>query len=87
LTLLLTREFKEGVMTNMSYYFYMAEAEGFDNLVNTREAKLNAIIKDLRGLGSRLAQDPDRFLEEACLMHNIEPTPAEIKYIERGVNK
>ena len=69
------------------FFMYMAEAEGFDNLVNTREAKLNAIIKDLRGLGSRLARDPDRFLEEACLMHNIEPTPAEIKYIERGVNK
>ena len=30
----------------LNYFLYMAEAEGFDDLVTTREARINAAIKD-----------------------------------------
>lgn len=33
-------------MMKLNYFLYMAEAEGFDDLVTTREARINAAIKD-----------------------------------------
>ena len=35
-------------MVDSGYFMYMAEAEGHDKLVNTRTAKINAVIKDLQ---------------------------------------
>lgn len=33
-------------MMNIPYFLYMAEAEGVTEVVNTRQARLNAIIRD-----------------------------------------
>lgn len=35
-------------MLNTPFGRYMAECEGMDNLINTRQAKINAAGKDLR---------------------------------------
>ena len=69
------------------FFMYMAETEGMDNLVNTRQAKINAIIKDLQELGPVILNGPDYYLRRACAAHDFDPTPAEIKQIEEGVNK
>ena len=46
------------------YFCYMAEAEGLDNLVDTREAKINAIINDLKAI----PRDTICRAPNACLM-------------------
>lgn len=35
----------------LDYWLYMNEAEGYSNMVNTREARLNNIGRDLRNMG------------------------------------
>lgn len=35
----------------LDYWLYMNEAEGHSNMVNTREARLNNIGRDLRKMG------------------------------------
>ena len=47
------------------YFCYMAEAEGLDYLVNTRDAKLNAARREL-------PYNPSfEDIEAACLRHGI----------------
>lgn len=74
---------------NSGFFMYMAEAEGKDNLVNTREAKVNAIINDLRYMDrSELRGNPDYFLRKACRAHNLEDiTQKEIAKIQIAINK
>ncbi len=36
---------------NLAYWLYMNEAEGYDDMVPTRRAKLNAIGRELRERG------------------------------------
>ena len=36
---------------NIPYFLYMAEAEGVDDMVSTRLAKINAIGRELRDAG------------------------------------
>ena len=67
----------------LDYMLYMAEAEGYDNLVNTRRAKLNAIGKDLQK--SRYAGQivPGTVFLALCKKHKVDNiTQSEINYIE-----
>jgi len=38
---------------NLPYFLYMAEAEGVTEVVNTRQARLNAIIRDYIALANQ----------------------------------
>ena len=38
---------------NLPYFLYMAEAEGVTEVVNTRQARLNAIVRDYIALASQ----------------------------------
>ena len=38
---------------NLPYFLYMAEAEGVTEIVNTRQARLNAIIRDYIALAEQ----------------------------------
>lgn len=38
---------------NLSYFLYIAEAEGVTGVVNTRQARLNGIIQDYIALASQ----------------------------------
>lgn len=38
---------------NLPYFLYMAEAEGVTEVVNTRQARLNAIIRDYIALAGQ----------------------------------
>lgn len=38
---------------NLPYFLYMAEAEGVTEVVNTRQARLNAIIRDYTALAKQ----------------------------------
>jgi hypothetical protein len=40
-------------MMNLPYFLYMAEAEGVTEVVNTRQARLNAIIRDYIALAQQ----------------------------------
>lgn len=40
-------------MMNLPYFLYMAEAEGVTEVVNTRQARLNAIIRDYIALAGQ----------------------------------
>ena len=40
-------------MMNIPYFLYMAEAEGVTEVVNTRQARLNAIIRDYIALAEQ----------------------------------
>ena len=67
---------------NSGFFMYMAEAEGMDNLINTRTAKLNAIRNELRSLYNFSFDD----VEKICLKHDLNTiSEKEYKYII-GVN-
>ena len=38
---------------NLPYFLYMTEAEGITEVVNTRQARLNGIIRDYAALASQ----------------------------------
>lgn len=38
---------------NLPYFLYMAEKEGITEVVNTRQARLNAIVRDYIALASQ----------------------------------
>lgn len=40
-------------MMNIPYFLYMAEKEGITEVVNTRQARLNAIIRDYIALAEQ----------------------------------
>lgn len=67
----------------LDYFLYMAEAEGHDDLVNTRRAKLNAIGKDLKNAGYAGRVVPGTVFLALCKKHKIDNiTQNEISYIE-----
>ena len=67
----------------LDYMLYMAEAEGHDNLVNTRRAKLNAIGKDLQKSGYAGQTVPGTVFLALCKKHKVDNvTQSEINYIE-----
>ena len=40
-------------MMNLPYFLYMADTEGITEVVNTRQARINAIIKDCNAIASQ----------------------------------
>lgn len=60
---------------NLGYFCYMAEAEGHDEMISTRAAKVNAIIKDLRTNYYDINEDD---IMECAKEHNL----ADIDYEE-----
>ena len=77
--------FKE--MVDSGYFMYMAEAEGFDNLVNTKTARINAAIKDFQKL-YRDGYDPNEYVHEVLSAHNLSEdllTEKEIRRINSAI--
>lgn len=57
-------------MFNTSYGLYMMEAEGLDDMVNTKEARINASIKDFVSLAQR-GYDINDIQETVFNKHNL----------------
>jgi hypothetical protein len=57
-------------MFNTPYGLYMMEAEGIDNMVNTKEARINASIKDFVSLAQR-GYDINDIQEMVFDKHNL----------------
>lgn len=72
--------FKDG------FWLYAMETEGMDFLVNTRTAKLNAVIKEIRGINTpSIDQETfERILHRHGLSLSI-LTQKEILYIQDGI--
>lgn len=67
---------------------YMAESLGYDNLVTTRTAKINAIIKDFKYL-VRQGKNPNEYIYEVLAKHGLNEnllTDAEIRKINGAIN-
>ena len=68
---------------DLGYWLYMNEAEG-TGLVDTREAKLNAIGRELVDKGYRGRVVPQIVFETLCYKHKLNNiTRKDIQYIER----
>ena len=66
----------------LSQFLFMAEAEGCDDLVDTREARLNAIRNDI--LSTPYTISTGHFIE-ICTSHGIDPedlTQEDFDYIQ-----
>ena len=57
-------------MVDSGYFMFMAEAEGFDNLVNTKEARINAAIKDFQKI-YRNGGNPNEYIYEVLSAHGL----------------
>ena len=57
-------------MVDSGYFMYMAEQSGMDNLVNTRTAKVNAVIKDLQYAVS-CGEDPYNHIDRILFDHDL----------------
>lgn len=57
-------------MFNTPYGLYMMEAEGMDNMVSTKEARINASIKDFVSLAQR-GYDINDIQEMVFDKHNL----------------
>ena len=69
---------------NLGYWLYMNEAEGYSNIVNTREAKINAIGRELVKMGYKGKVVPQGVFMSLCERHNIyDITSKEVHQIER----
>ena len=74
-------------MVKSGYFMYMAEAEGCDNLVNTKTARINAAIKDFQKL-YRDGYDPNEYVNEVLSAHNLSEdllTEKEIRRINSAI--
>lgn len=60
--------FKE--MVDSGYFMYMAEAEGYPDLVNTRTAKINAIIKDFKYIIS-IVDNPNDYKKQIFAKYGL----------------
>lgn len=82
----------QGMFTRMiqtGYFPYMAEASGHDELVSTRTAKINAVIKDFKSLIDKRV-DPNLYKYEILASHGLSEqllTDAECAKIKREVEK
>lgn len=67
-------------------WLFMAEAEGCDDLVNTRTAKLNAVIKNLKAREDQYVTMGEFY--ELLVAHDLEDLDEhEYKYILAEVEK
>ena len=65
------------------YWLYMNEAEGYSNMVNTREARLNNIGRDLRNMGYAGQVVPNPVFDALLKKYEINDiTQKEIEKIE-----
>ena len=72
-------------------YLFMAEANGMDNLVTTRTARINVVINDLKKYIKQGKDINDTILQEnICSQHGLslnDLTQKEIRYIEKMISK
>lgn len=71
------------------YFLYMAEAEGRTELVNTREARVNAVIKKMKWHIDK-GHDPQRYIDAVLADYNLTQeglTEKELKKIEGSVKR
>lgn len=73
----------------LDYFLYMAEAEGHDELVSTRTARINAAIKDFILMAKNGYNINNDDIQAAILSeHNIgNITTKEARYIAKEVEK
>ena len=57
-------------MVKSGYFMYMAEAEGHDELVNTRTAKINAAIKDFKYIVKQ-GENPNDYIADVLAKHGL----------------
>lgn len=68
----------------LDYFLFMAEAEGCDDLVTTKEAKMNAVIKEFKRLPSYYKTTAALF--ELAEKHNLQLDNEDLRYLERVLN-
>ena len=61
-----------GLNMNTDYFCFMAENEGYDELVSTRRAKLLAIAREIREDYSDYDEIDKDILMELCDEHNLD---------------
>lgn len=74
-------------MVDSGYFMYMAESCGYDNLVNTKTARINAAIKDFQKL-YRNGYNPNEYVHEVLSAHNLSEdllTEKEIRRINSAI--
>lgn len=82
----------QGMFTRMvqtGYFPYMAEAEGHDELISTRTAKINAAIKDFKKVIDQ-GINPNVYKHEILSAHGLSEnllTEAECNKIMREVER
>ena len=57
-------------MIDSGYFMYMAEASGRNDLVSTRTAKINSIIKDFKSL-VRQGYNPNNYIDEVLAKYGL----------------
>lgn len=57
-------------MIDSGYFMYMAEREGMDSLVSTREAKINAIINDCQKC-INAGENPINYINDIINRHGL----------------
>lgn len=70
------------------YFMYMSELEGYDELVNTRTAKINASIKDFKYI-VRKGLDPNKYTDSILADHGLTEdmlTDKECRKIMEAIN-
>lgn len=73
-----------GGFMDLGYWLYMNEAEGYDNMVSTRLAKINAIGRELRDAGYSGKLVPAGVFMSLCEKHQIyDINDKEIAHIEK----
>lgn len=75
-------------MVKSGYFMYMAEAEGKTGLVNTRTAKINAIIKDFKSLVQN-GMNPNKYINMVLSKYGLsedELTDREVRKINEAIN-
>lgn len=57
-------------MVESGYFMFMAESEGLDYLVDTKEARINAAIKDFQKI-YRNGGNPNEYIYEVLSAHGL----------------
>ena len=79
------RNFNDAVKSG--FVPYMLEASGRDDLISTRTAKINAIIKDFKYIVSQ-GGNPNEYIHEVLAKHGLNEnllTEAEIRKINGAI--
>ena len=68
-------------MINSGYFMYMAEAEGFDNLVSTRTARINAAKREFANRLNRGYTDVTDEFKKSIYAHKL--TESDLTYQDK----